>query len=184
MIDYLAEPSVLVLSQTHYPGWKALVDGAELADSWATDAHKWLNVPYDNGIAFCAHPAAHRAALVVEDLGRGKAGVDFHAEGLRLLRSDVVADPAHFRLGTKAFDVEIAADAPVASSTSTAAASSARTVAASGASRAATARSDFTSLSQNTACRRTSAVLPPVSRCSVATRPTYSSSSLARPRQT
>lgn len=40
-----------------------LVAGVERADSWATDAHKWLNVPYDNGIAFCAHPEAHQAAL-------------------------------------------------------------------------------------------------------------------------
>ena len=39
--------------------------GVERADSWATDAHKWLNVPYDCGVAFCAHPEAHRAAMGV-----------------------------------------------------------------------------------------------------------------------
>jgi len=40
-----------------------LADGLERADSWATDAHKWLNVPYDAGLAFCAHPDDHRLAL-------------------------------------------------------------------------------------------------------------------------
>ncbi|MGH7543385.1 MAG: pyridoxal phosphate-dependent decarboxylase family protein [Gemmatimonadota bacterium] len=40
-----------------------LVAGAARADSWATDAHKWLNVPYDCGIVAVAHPAAHRAAM-------------------------------------------------------------------------------------------------------------------------
>jgi glutamate/tyrosine decarboxylase-like PLP-dependent enzyme len=45
------------------PSLRHLTSGAELADSWATDAHKWLNVPYDNGLAFCAHPESHQAAL-------------------------------------------------------------------------------------------------------------------------
>ncbi|MDQ2678744.1 MAG: aminotransferase class V-fold PLP-dependent enzyme, partial [Actinomycetota bacterium] len=42
-----------------------LVAGVEGADSWATDGHKMLNVPYDCGIAICAHPDAHRAAMGV-----------------------------------------------------------------------------------------------------------------------
>ena len=45
------------------PALAGLVAGHDRADSWATDAHKWLNVPYDCGIALCAHPAAHAAAM-------------------------------------------------------------------------------------------------------------------------
>ncbi|MFF5290713.1 pyridoxal phosphate-dependent decarboxylase family protein [Paractinoplanes globisporus] len=45
------------------PRLRPLVDGVARADSWTTDAHKWLNVPYDSGLVFCAHPAAHRAAM-------------------------------------------------------------------------------------------------------------------------
>jgi glutamate/tyrosine decarboxylase-like PLP-dependent enzyme len=45
------------------PRLRHLVDGLERADSWTTDAHKWLNVPYDSGIVLCRHPESHRAAM-------------------------------------------------------------------------------------------------------------------------
>jgi len=45
------------------PKYKHLVKGVEQADSWATDGHKWLNVPFDCGYAFVAHPEAHQAAM-------------------------------------------------------------------------------------------------------------------------
>jgi glutamate/tyrosine decarboxylase-like PLP-dependent enzyme len=74
------------------PGLRHLVRGIERADSWATDAHKWLNVPYDSGVAFCAHPEAHRAAMgvraeyLVHDGGENRDQVDYTPEFSRRAR--------------------------------------------------------------------------------------------------
>ena len=47
------------------PKLRRLVEGVDRADSWATDAHKWLNVPYDCGLVFCRHEEAHALSMAV-----------------------------------------------------------------------------------------------------------------------
>ncbi len=68
-----------------------LLTGAELADSWATDGHKWLNVPYDCGLVFVAQAEAHRAAMEQPAVYRIKVGdardqVDWNPEWSRRAR--------------------------------------------------------------------------------------------------
>jgi glutamate/tyrosine decarboxylase-like PLP-dependent enzyme len=48
------------------PTRRHLVEGVTLADSWATDGHKWLNVPYDCGLMFCVRPASHNASMTMK----------------------------------------------------------------------------------------------------------------------
>lgn len=75
------------------PGRRHLVRGVEGADSWAVDAHKWLNVPQDCGIAIVAHPSAHRAAIststayLVKSEGAERDPVDWTPDFSRRARS-------------------------------------------------------------------------------------------------
>jgi len=48
------------------PTLKLQLEGYEQADSWVTDGHKWLNTPYDCGIAICRHPQALHAAMATQ----------------------------------------------------------------------------------------------------------------------
>ena len=90
------------------PAYAPLVQGVAAADSWATDAHKWLNVPYDSGIVFVRDPQHLRAAMAVNaaylvqgetrepsnytpDFSRRARGVEVWA-ALRSLGRDGLAD--------------------------------------------------------------------------------------------
>ncbi len=75
------------------PALAHLVDGLEGADSWGCDGHKWLNVPYDSGYAFCAHPDVHATAMAYtaeyltgQVAGREFGGGDYVPESSRRAR--------------------------------------------------------------------------------------------------
>ena len=69
-----------------------LADGIDLADSWATDAHKWLNVPYDCGAAIVRHREDFRnamtstAAYLIQTRGEERDAVDWVPEFSRRAR--------------------------------------------------------------------------------------------------
>ena len=90
------------------PNYKYLTEGYELADSWATDAHKWLNVPYDSGIVFVKNPENLQTAMSMDgayldqtgdripyqftpELSRRARGIDIWAT-LRTLGKNGVAE--------------------------------------------------------------------------------------------
>ncbi len=71
------------------PSRRRWLEGVERADSWTIDGHKWLNVPYDSGIAIVAHPAAHRASMsqtasyLIRAAGEERDGMDWTPEASR-----------------------------------------------------------------------------------------------------
>ena len=75
------------------PELRRHVAGLAKADSWATDAHKWLNVPFDSGIAIVADAESHRAALtvraayLVQASGAERDGLDWTPEASRRARA-------------------------------------------------------------------------------------------------
>ena len=81
------------------PSRRAALAGVERADSWATDFHKWLNVPYDSGFVACADPDAHRGAMGVradylvhadDDPAAARDQVDWNPEFSRRARGFAV----------------------------------------------------------------------------------------------
>jgi glutamate/tyrosine decarboxylase-like PLP-dependent enzyme len=74
------------------PRFAPLVAGVELADSWATDGHKWLNTPYDCGMAITRDPLAHKAAMQMTAAyltsgGEVRDPMDFNPEWSRRARA-------------------------------------------------------------------------------------------------
>ena len=86
------------------PRHRDVLRGCALADSWATDGHKWLQLPYDNGFAFVKDCEAHHAAMsitagyfIAAD-GEGRDQMDWNPEWSRRPRG-VVAYAALRSLG-------------------------------------------------------------------------------------
>jgi glutamate/tyrosine decarboxylase-like PLP-dependent enzyme len=116
------------------PEFRKLTTGFELADSWATDGHKWPNIGYDCGIAFVREPAALRAAMSIQaaylvhteqrdpsnygpELSRRARGVELWAglrslgrEGMAAIVERTCSHARRFAAGLKAAGYEILND--------------------------------------------------------------------------
>jgi glutamate/tyrosine decarboxylase-like PLP-dependent enzyme len=58
------------------PGLRPLTDGMEGADSWSTDGHKWLQIPFDSGFVFVRDAEAHHRAMIISESYLPAAGAD------------------------------------------------------------------------------------------------------------
>jgi glutamate/tyrosine decarboxylase-like PLP-dependent enzyme len=81
------------------PTLRSTLAGVERADSWATDFHKWLNVPYDSGFVACADPDAHRGAIGV------RAAYLMHADDDRTAARDELDWAPEFSRRARGFAV-------------------------------------------------------------------------------
>lgn len=78
------------------PEYSHLCAGAENADSWAVDGHKWLQIPYESGFGIVRHPEAHRRAMTLsagylnESRDDGRNPTDFVPEISRRARGFAV----------------------------------------------------------------------------------------------
>jgi len=114
---------------------RSVAAGMDRADSWTTDTHKWLNTPWDCGLAICRHPNVVKAAMssqaaayleiggvtnpmdIVPELGRRARGIEVWAalrtlgrQGVEELVERCCAHARAFRDGLKELDFEILND--------------------------------------------------------------------------